>query len=116
MCVDTCVELKTCEACGVLYTRPVTTESPNYHPTDKDPSAGTPTPYCARCEAIMKDFPTPGKRGRGRPRKPVEHGTFRQYDRYGCRCPECMTAAKERGRKLYQRKKGKANGKSKSSN
>jgi len=50
--MDTCVELKTCEACGSIFTRPSTQTNP----------------YCARCTEMLKDFPTPeSRKRRGRP-------------------------------------------------
>lgn len=46
------VELKTCEACGSIFTRPSAEQNP----------------YCARCTDILKDFPTPEThKRRGRP-------------------------------------------------
>lgn len=50
--MDTCVELKFCEACGSLFTRSL---------TDKKP-------YCSGCTEWLKDFPTPeSRKRRGRP-------------------------------------------------
>jgi hypothetical protein len=89
--METRVELKICEACGVIYTRP----------------AGTESPYCARCEAILKDFPTPARRGR--PLLPTNHGTHRKY-LHGCRCRECKAANKARNREQKRRLKARKAG------
>ena len=49
---DISVEFKICEACGSIFTRPVTQQSA----------------YCAACETLLKNFPTPETRKmRGRP-------------------------------------------------
>lgn len=50
--MDTCVELKTCEACGSIFTRPRAQENP----------------YCPHCTVVLKDFPSPeSRKRRGRP-------------------------------------------------
>ncbi len=50
--MDTRVELKICEACGSLFYR-----DKKHHNT-----------YCAGCEALLKNFPTPETRKlKGRP-------------------------------------------------
>ena len=46
------VKLKVCEACGSIFTCPSTQGNP----------------YCGRCTAALKDFPTPeSRKRRGRP-------------------------------------------------
>lgn len=50
--METCVELKTCEACGTIFTRPNAEQNP----------------YCAHCTAVLKDFPSvESRKRRGRP-------------------------------------------------
>jgi hypothetical protein len=76
----------------VIYTRPVTEESP----------------YCAHCESVLKAFPAPGGRGAGRPLLEAEHGTYRKWHQ-GCRCAECKAAyTAYNSKKHYERKARKA--------
>lgn len=47
------------------------------------------------------------RREKGDRKKPIKHGTVHAYQKYGCKCQECLAAGRAYSREKYYQKKAR---------